>query len=381
MKKTIFTHALLLLLGTVQAQVNLPHVLNFTAEDALAWADGIAQDGDGGSEDIIGLDIQIFTADALFALMPGTTITWKDNDYFASGDGNYTAITSGPDIYATNNGLPAMVIRNANPAVNFSLQSINLYDWGGYTPVIIATYNDGVLVGTVEIEFDLVDYLPKNISQADELTPAFFSNIDEIRFYPKSPQTVFNLSMNAISFASPSSLPVSFLYFNARLDQTNCVLEWATAQEQNSSHFDVERSNDGAFFRKVGSIAAQGNRSQTSTYHFVYPSGNDKVNFFRLRQVDLDGKTSFSPVVMLRLKQSFLLEVSPNPGPGLFRLTAGAGLIQQVAVYTAAGTRCISIRGIGASNYTLDLSAFPSGLYFVHARIGDSLEKISIVKQ
>ena len=100
---------------TPQAQVNLPYTLAFSSDDPAHWADGIAQDGDGGTSAINGLSLQIYTADADHTtLYPGSTIIWHDNSYFASSTSTYTGMTSGPDVTATNNGVPAMVIKSTD---------------------------------------------------------------------------------------------------------------------------------------------------------------------------------------------------------------------------------------------------------------------------
>src|SRR5690606_17947714 len=107
------------------AQVPLPVTLNFTSNSTAAWSDGIAQDGDGGSSKISGLDIEIFAADASFNKLAGSIITWKNNTYYYSGDNTFNAITVGPDMTVTNDGVPAMIIRSSDNSKNFSLKSIS----------------------------------------------------------------------------------------------------------------------------------------------------------------------------------------------------------------------------------------------------------------
>ena len=96
-----------------------------------------------------------------------------------------------------------MVIKRASTSVDFSLQSIQLYDWGYANVITIQTYNNGILVGSVDFTPD-PDWYAVTVSQADLLTPAYFNNIDEIRFFPKAPNTIFNLSMNNISLGGTS---------------------------------------------------------------------------------------------------------------------------------------------------------------------------------
>ena len=84
---------------TSRAQLNLPYTLAFSSDEPAQWADGIAQDGEGGTSKINGLSLLIYTASADHTtLYPGSTIVWHDNTYLGSSTGSYTGITSGPDI-------------------------------------------------------------------------------------------------------------------------------------------------------------------------------------------------------------------------------------------------------------------------------------------
>ena len=105
--KNIYTFIVLfcsMLISTIQshAQTSLPYTLNFTSDDPTNWADGIAQDGDGGTSDILGLNLQIYTAGSdhttLYKYPDNTqsTIEWHDNSYYYSNSSSYTGITSGP---------------------------------------------------------------------------------------------------------------------------------------------------------------------------------------------------------------------------------------------------------------------------------------------
>ena len=166
MTSTLFVFCLSFLVVTkANSQVNLPYTLSFTSNDATAWADGIASDGDGGTSNINGLDIEIFAATSGFTLLPGATMTWHDNEYFASNDGGYTGITPGPDVPVTNNGVPAMVIRSTNPAVNFSLVSLKMYDWGNITTLSIEAFNNGVSLGLVQVNLNASDWTPESCSK------------------------------------------------------------------------------------------------------------------------------------------------------------------------------------------------------------------------
>jgi hypothetical protein len=95
-------------------------------------------------------------------------------------------------------------------------------------------------------------------------------------------------------------LPVTLLEFTGRLDKTSTVLNWSTSMEQNSKHFEIEKSTDGTHFNTIGSINAAGNSSNKRDYAFRDIKLN-YANYYRLKMVDLDGNYKLSNVVLIRV--------------------------------------------------------------------------------
>jgi hypothetical protein len=385
MKKILFGFTFLLnavfYFSEINAQVNLPYTLTFTG-NAPGWSTtGIAHDGEGGTANINGLDIQIYTAQTDFSFAPGSTIIWHDNDYLYSADDNYTAITSGPDVPVTNNGVKAMVMKSADPAVNFSLQGISLYDWGYTDPFTITTYNNNILVGSVDITPD-PNYNIIRATQSNLLTPAFFDNIDEVRFYPKV-NPIFNLSFNNISLAAPSVLPVKLISFAGK-EQTDgsVLLEWATAMEQNTDRFEIEVSADGAHFSKVSSVDAKGNSFTESNYHYTYTGKTGASTFFRLKQIDRDGHAEYSPVILVKANEhNLFITVSPNPVRNKIIIASGDNAITGVRIFSASGTLVKSIRNNNSNILSVDMSHLSKGTYYLQIESSGITTKKMIIKE
>jgi len=386
MRTLYFTLVALIFSQFAKTQVNLPHTLVFQNNDNSNWSDGIANDGDGGSANINGIDLEIFTATAGFSFFPGSTIRWDDNGtYYYSSDPGYHGITSGPDLYVTNNGVPAMVMRSTNPAINFSLESIRLYDWGGNTPLMASSYDNGILIGTIEVDFDMINFDPKTISQADELISSFFDNIDEVRFYPKSPNTVLYLSLNNIALDIPnnSTLPVKLEYFTARQETGNnrFFFEWATSSEENSSHFEIEKSTNGTDFTLAGRIQASGNTAESNSYDYSLDIAIAPVYYFRLRQVDIDGKEYISSIVRLETNTFGTITSNPNPSSGNLNIESTSGNIKTILLYNSSGIACKTLYQVNKKSCQLDISDLPTGTYFLQVVINDRIEKQIIVKK
>jgi hypothetical protein len=94
-------------------------------------------------------------------------------------------------------------------------------------------------------------------------------------------------------------LPISLAAFTAIRHDNEAALQWETAQEENSNYFAVERSTDGNTFYSIGTVAAAGNSSTPRNYSYTDLSPEKTNNYYRLRQTDLDGNFTYSPVRLL----------------------------------------------------------------------------------
>lgn len=101
-------------------------------------------------------------------------------------------------------------------------------------------------------------------------------------------------------FSPFSSLPVKFIGFNVALQNNNVLVQWATAEEMNSSYYEIQRSENGTSWITIANIAAAGTTSLTHSYSFTDINVTAKLVYYRIRQVDIDGKFSLTPVRMIK---------------------------------------------------------------------------------
>src|SRR4030095_11527836 len=115
-------------------------------------------------------------------------------------------------------------------------------------------------------------------------------------------------------FETGSLLPAGILYFKGKYQGADNILQWATASEFNSDHFEIQRSSDGQAFESIGNIPAAGISKATREYTFTDVQAPEKLNYYRLMQVDKDGSFKYSTVVSLNnLKGKWYIETYPNP--------------------------------------------------------------------
>ncbi|WP_177204566.1 T9SS type A sorting domain-containing protein [Hymenobacter arizonensis] len=170
-------------------------------------------------------------------------------------------------------------------------------------------------------------------------------------------------------------LPVTLVSFTAEQQGTAALLRWSTATEKNNAYFAVESSRDGQTFTALNLVSGYGNSARLQTYQYTDQNlaryATNTV-YYRLRQVDLDEKTTYSPVVTLSVNSAAnsvanSLQVLPNP--------AVAGTTVAVKGADRASIQLFNVRGqlvetvaVGANGTaTLPVAGLPAGIYIVRS--------------
>ncbi len=91
-------------------------------------------------------------------------------------------------------------------------------------------------------------------------------------------------------------------------------LDWSTSLEKNNSYFNIERSFDGNEFEQIGQLNATEKPGPVNSYQFFDKAARPGKNYYRLQQVDIDGKDQYSPVRTVDFAAEVLtVHLSPNP--------------------------------------------------------------------
>jgi hypothetical protein len=128
-----------------------------------------------------------------------------------------------------------------------------------------------------------------------------------------------SMSASTRNESSATPLPVELTSFAGTVDIHNiATLRWTTASERNTNYFAVERAVDGNTFIEAGRLSASNNSNRTVKYELADVKILAQTTYYRLRQVDNDGTTSYSSVVSLSPAQplSKQVKVYPNPSTG-----------------------------------------------------------------
>jgi len=194
------------------------------------------------------------------------------------------------------------------------------------------------------------------------------------------------LSRWTLASNTNSSLPVKLISFTAGLLNRQTKLQWVTAQEINSSYFDVQRSQDGTAFNKLLSVPAQGNSNLQHTYNATDDHPLNGINYYRLKEVDRDGQSSFSSIVYVKLDNGASYAVYPNPAVGVFYLDINLPAAQRSAIglYDVNGQllQKKDVQLSGGSNQLLwNISQLAGGIYFLRSANNTSMPVLKVIKK
>ncbi len=175
-------------------------------------------------------------------------------------------------------------------------------------------------------------FSPQNMAGGDDTVDSDVDNTGRTAGINVPSGTAF-IYIYAGVFGAP--LPVTLSQFQGKAQDCEAYLSWATASEENFSFFGIERSRDGHNFEQVGHVKAKGAGANSYQYS---ESLTGKRFFYRLRNVDMDGQSKYSPLIVVESDcqtQDALLKAFPNP--------VGANGDLQLSFYQTHGMKSIIV--------------------------------------
>lgn len=144
-------------------------------------------------------------------------------------------------------------------------------------------------------------------------------------------------------------LPVEFTQFQGMAHDQGITLRWTTASERQNARIAIERSFNGKTFKPIGTVAGKGNQDVATQYSFEDPYPFPGINYYRLKQEDKDGTTSFSEVISVASINTYTggIRVFPNPLEDACTVQLPEHLSGQARLV------CLSWQGIPVQTYTL----------------------------
>jgi len=313
------------------------------------------------------------------AIGSNLSATLTPGKYYTLAIGTFSASTP---------ALPANFTVSASGPAGGNLYTGPVNPGGGFSYTYIVVNNATGIIKAIDPGSDLSNsstypagtYTVYGLSYSNSISPAtlngyvggLFSTLNNDLLY--NPATLCgNLSKNAIAATVNAALPVKLLPLKVyKADGRTAILKWGTASEQNNSYFEIQRSADGISFSKtLGRVTGAGNSNTTIDYSFTDASPEISWNYYRVKQVDNDGKSSLTNIARVNFSEKYSSVITyPNPVQSILNVeyyTENAGRVKWVvidgkgaiikqAVFTAQSGRNLQqldVTGLAAGTYIL----------------------------
>jgi hypothetical protein len=218
--------------------------------------------------------------------------------------------------------------------------------------------------------------------------------LDTVGFYARRYLEFSQLDKQTFTIGSTgvaSILPVTWLTYSAEELVTGNLISWSTSMEKDNEVFKILRStNEGKSFHELGEVKGTGNTTEVQNYSFIDKEPSEDNVFYQIKQVNIDGTFSFSPVFSLLKHKNSKHEpvIFPNPYvSGLLRLQVPPEIENQashIEVTSISGERLINVTGEmkkTADEITDRLKELNQGMYLITIGINDEKKLIKWLRK
>lgn len=278
---------------------------------------------------------------------------------------------------------PEELWKNGNPSIRMRNHNVQ----SNYSYVITPVFNQGVS----KITFNEINRSTVNANKIEVYTSTdggatwsntFIGNPAKTSQFDLITINIDNVNVNRLKIVNNNgsdlyidnftiyapvgvTVPLDLLSFNAAKNNGQTVLEWKTTNEVNMASFEIERSTDGKSFYRIGEKSAN-NVQGVHIYSFVDQALQNGVNYYRLKQVDQNGKYQYSHAIAVENKIGLGFNVYPNPTEAVLNVRHKSSNKATIKVLDLNGRTLISQSVAKENTFTqLDVSDFVSGIYFI----------------
>lgn len=187
------------------------------------------------------------------------------------------------------------------------------------------------------------------------------------------------ISSRTITMNRAVALPVNMISFTAENKNSKVLLNWETASEINNSHFVVERSIDGNNWVALSEVAAAKEVSSINAYSFTDNKAVEGLSFYRLTQVDLNGKaTTIDRIATVKHVETVKLSVYPNPATTEFSIEGEEISNAEITVLDAMGKVVTIQTQVEGNKITFSTEGLNNGMYFINVLLNEEVKTLKV---
>jgi hypothetical protein len=201
---------------------------------------------------------------------------------------------------------------------------------------------------------------------------------------------IVNFNLEECDDMPINPLPVELVSFKGSAVSQGVALDWETASEKNNAFFSIQHSTDGRNFESVGYVEGNGTTAMAHKYSFTHTQPAAGKNYYRLKQVDHDGTSAYSKIVVIESKGAPEMKLSVFPNP----VTNGEVNLKLERALAGNETATVQVRDLngrlildrslaGAQTLKLNLKQhnLKPGIYLISLQNGAAITHQKIVVQ
>jgi hypothetical protein len=178
---------------------------------------------------------------------------------------------------------------------------------------------------------------------------------------------------------SNGTLPVRLLDFKVTSGLDFVTLQWKTDNEQNNRGFEIQRSQDGTNWQKIEFIAA-GSTTAIQNYQWKDYAPLTGKSFYRLKQIDNDGRFEYSKVLSVTRNPKTTVTVYPNPAKEAIQVNFGRVISDgKLQLYNSFGQLVLTEVITGQSSIRVKVNSLPPGIYTLYISAGEDRTTTKII--
>ena len=199
-----------------------------------------------------------------------------------------------------------------------------------------------------------------------------------------------SIGIGNISFQRVTPLPLTLTSFNGAVKSNSVQLNWSTAQEENLSAYIVEKSTDAINWQTLSTVKATGNSNSNKEYNITDPNAAP-VNYYRLKQVDMNGNFTYSQVIRIRngAIDKTGIKLYPNPAINTATITINSENKQpaHIKLYNRFGVQLLHLQRpliAGSNNIPVPgIQTLMAGAYIISVEddAGNKIGTTQFIKQ
>ncbi|MBC7904454.1 MAG: T9SS type A sorting domain-containing protein [Gemmatimonadaceae bacterium] len=307
-----------------------------------------------------------------FPLYPGAILTVSAQ---ASGNSENASCVSSATVGCTSPAAPVVTPLSASvlpgQSVTYNISNISANAWYALMD------NSGVSYATSVYKSNTTGFSIITRPFSSEGTYSLKLSADNLNGCAASFQTA--------TVTVSATLPLRLLEFNASVAGKIVNLYWKTTSEVNVSHFEIEKSADGRNFSFFDKVAAFGTQT-TNSYKIQDIHPTPGLIYYRLRSVDIDGRSTYSKVVSLKTSEPLSLSVTPNPFSD--KIVVGITLAVRneitVRIFDNLGRQVHVSKKLGEAGQNIlsceGLQSLQAGIYLVKVTAGTETAEKKLIK-